>query len=869
MTKRSPHPIFQQLPGELHDYPDPVTMDRRLNTLQQLPPSIAEALSDNDSHLKRTIALLIAGDAPVEIAVRLGEHLPHLLDKTDSDPYESTSLAEMREARWLGIAVREQSGELSIEESAHAYSKLADDLSLKTLHSINPSDPRLILYALGKWGGLELNACSDIDPVFLSPDEMPPETADRLVREWNKIMSGTRERPVYTVDLRLRPEGDTGPLAWSLNAAEKYFLQRAAFWERIAWLRARPIGGNEPGWIRDLLNHFLFAMGGDVGEKMTRVANALRGVHQNARPRDLKRAPGGIRDIEFSVAALQLVEGQREKSLRSGSISQLIRSLAKLRIVKKSNAESLLNAYHFFRRLEHVLQVEAGKARFIVPEPGDLAHARVAFALGLEPGLFEEKWRVHREAIARLVNDQLMESTDSSSITHVSIDPQLDPLSIGEGSDALDKRAQATLNRLSGKWGSATRLFDTDQLLSSAAASDGLARLEAAVSAYGGPEAWAMAFANRPEVKSEITRMLLHGRRIVEEANLQPQLWEKIGTKISPILNTVPPETLNQQMGAQTFHLGESFLAGAIDVEALTEAWTQSVDSVASMLALDKLFASSEHPAIALLASGKWGGHELAPDGDLDLLFVCDEADSAQLSNAVSTATQFLSTLSLNGRLTPDARLRPEGSGAPLCVTVSRMESYLNTRAASWEKLALSRTRFIAGDSDVGMRAQHLLRAFAAAPPDPSEMPMIHQARKKASQLVRAKQGTLRIKKARGGMMDFEFAVAFASWRLGFASDDIWSASMFERMRRLVIIDEKHADTWNEALTAYMELRRWELVQTFASGHRRGDVPIQGDDGERFAEAAGIPLANVKLRWDDISSIGRELYERMAIRLAD
>jgi len=864
MTVHVSHPLFKRLRKRLHDYPDTVTLNRRLETLLHLPEAVADTLIEDTSLAQKIEAAVIAGDAPVVIAVRLAEHLVRLLDKPVSHDLDDVTLAQAREREWLSIAVREQTGEFTIEESAHAYSKLADQLSLRTLQAINPATPRLILYALGKWGGLELNACSDIDPVFLSPDDLSPEAADRLVRQWNKTMSGSREHPLYEVDLRLRPEGDTGPLACSFNAAEKYFLQRAAFWERIAWLRARPINGDEPGWIRDLLNHFLFAMGGDVGEKMSRIANALRGIHQTARPRDLKRAPGGIRDIEFLVAAMQLVEGQREKKLRSGSVSHLIRTLSKLRIVNKSDAESLLRAYHFFRRLEHILQVEEGKARFIVPEPGDLAHARIAFTLDLKPKLFEEQWRAHRATVTRLVSDQLMDPSETSKTIVTTIDPQLDPKSFVDDQHMFDSRAQAILNRLSGKWGSATRLFDSDQLFPSASASDGLARLEAAVSAYGGPEAWALAFAERQEVKSEITRMLLHGRRIVEEANLQPHLWERIGRKINPLPNTDPAEELSTKLSGQTFHLGESFLAGAIDAEALTEAWTQAIDSIASILAVDVLPANNQQPAIALLASGKWGGHELAPDGDLDLLFVCDEADSAQLSNAVSTVTLFLTTLSLNGRLTPDARLRPEGSGAPLCVTISRMETYLNTRAASWEKLALVRTRFIAGDPDVGMKAQDLLRRFAATPPDPSDMPTIHQARKKASQLVRAKPGTLRIKKARGGMMDFEFAVTFASWRLGFAPDNSWASSLFERMRTLAYEDAKHADLWKDALDAYIELRRWELVQTFSSSHRRGDVPIQGEEGERFAEAASLSLDDIRKRWQETSKLGRELFEVMA-----
>ena len=269
------------------------------------------------------------------------------------------------------------------------------------------------------------------------------------------------------------------------------------------------------------------------------------------------------------------------------------------------------------------------------------------------------------------------------------------------------------------------------------------------------------------------------------------------------------------------------------------------------------------HPPIALLASGKWGGQELAPDGDLDLIFVCGEAKSDKLATAILTVTEFMTTLSLNGRLTPDARLRPEGSGAPLCVTVPRLQQYLATRGAPWEKIGLARARYVAGDPDIGEQAEQVLRDFIAIPPTDQELPQLLLARKKASQLVRAKPGTLRIKKAVGGMMDFEFAAAFASWRLGLPADDNWAATLFDRMRHLAEQDLVNDELWKQALPAYAELRRWELVQSFASSHRRGDVPVSGPDADRFAEAAGMIVPEIKSKWNDISRLGRDLYDSM------
>ncbi len=855
-------PLRSTLLDRLADYPDPQARDRRLAMLDQLPATIAEPILAKPESVNRLAALVIAGDAPVNLAVRHTEHLSSALGSDHLPDIPSLPLAAYKTVAWLWTVAREQTGELGVEQSAAAYAELADRLSRQTLASVNANPPQLLLFALGKWGGRELNAASDIDPVFFADPELNPETSDRLVRGWNKQMSGSRTNPVYTVDLRLRPEGDAGPLAWPLALAERYFLQRASSWERIAWLRARPVSGEEPSWFRQLLNHFLFSMGGDVRTKMEAIVRSLRNIHDNARPRDLKRAPGGIRDIEFLVASYQIAEGAQEPSLRQGSMPGLLRQLAQSDLISGDQAEQLLDSYRFLRRLEHILQVEECKPRFIVPDPGDLAHNRVAYAFGILPQVFETTWQQHCRSTQQILEEALPDTAEAVYAGTATIDPQAEPDAI-PGAQRLDSRAQSILNRLSGRWGPATRLFDAEVLFTSPSATDALARLEAAVQAYGGPETWTMAFGERPAVKRDISRILLHGRRIVEEANQRPFLWERLGANSYPMPEMGTLEMLNKQMGDLTFQLGEAFLAGAVGPEELTETWTHGVDKLATMLARGVLDATDRHPGIALLAGGKWGGRELAPDGDLDLLFICDEAESDKLSDAVYTVTGFLSTLSLNGRLTPDARLRPEGSGAPLCVTLSRLENYLSSRAATWEKLALARSRYITGDRWVGTNAQHLLKEFAAMPPTPDEMPRIHQARKKASELARAKQGVLRIKKARGGMMDFEFAAMFAFWRTGLTTNGSGD-SLFTRLRLLESRDHNHETDWRRAFDCYTELRRWELVQTFASAHRRGDVPVSGQEGERFAEAAGLSVDEIRSRWDEISAFGRKLYDTMA-----
>ncbi|MBS1261323.1 MAG: Bifunctional glutamine synthetase adenylyltransferase/adenylyl-removing enzyme [Calditrichaeota bacterium] len=874
MAANRTHERWSFLDDRLAGYPDPGARARRLEVLAGVPGEAAESIAGDETLHDAFAALVVAGDAPVRIAARFGADLPIMLSAAAADDeLEFTAAGESellpaRERAWLAIALREQLAVWPVERSARAYSELADSLSRSSLRAVSDDPSGLLLFALGKWGGCELNPASDIDPVFFTAGGAEAGRADRDVRAWVQRMSGTRDRPGYDVDLRLRPEGDSGPLAWTLPAAERYFLQRAAPWERVAWLRARVVAGDPPGWFRELLAHFLFAMGGDVKQLAGDVTRALAGVHANAHPRNIKRTPGGIRDVEFLVASFQLSEGREHTSLRRGSIAELIRRLAQVRRIERDAADSLLDNYLFLRRVEHALQVEEGRAQFVVPEPDTAGHARLAYALALSPRELERSFRSRRAAIRELARS-LLPSEDEAAVFAGLTAPDPQPDARGDERDRLAKtaRARAVLTRLSGRWGPATALFDARELAGTADSEHALARLEQSVLAYGGPQAWFAAFAERPQLRREITRLIRDGRRVVEEAIKRPYLWEKIGAKTFPPPESGDRETLDSELGDFMFHLGEAFLAGAIDAEELTGTWSRAVDRVARIVARDTLAGGRGTAPVALLASGKWGGGELAPDGDLDLMFVCADGPSDRVAAAVQRSTEFLRALSLNGRLTPDARLRPEGSGAPLCVTVSRLGDYLASRAAPWERMALVRARLIAGDEAAGGRAQRALRRFSTTPPRADELPVLHFARRKASDASRPRRGVYRIKKARGGMMDFEFAATFAGWRLRLPADERWSAPLCERFRRLADVDREHMELWAEAGPAYGELRRWELVQVFSSAHRRGEVPAEGEDAQRFAEAAGLSVDEVRVRWREISALGRELYERTAAML--
>ncbi|MCB2199938.1 hypothetical protein KQI63_11055 [bacterium] len=854
-----------RLDAAFESYPDPRTLQLRMERLSRAYPSaLSMLLEGSDDDREGLLALLTLGDAPVEEAIRHPHLLPMLLDRRNlhepfaENPPPLPNLTRWKRHLWLKLLLRERLGIAGFQETASGFARLADETSALAMNALPTAAP-LILFAMGKWGGRELNASSDIDPVFFAPTDSRSEEVDRTVRSWAGLLSGGETGDaIYPVDLRLRPEGASGPLACNLGEAERYFFQRAAPWERIAYLRARHLLGPLPEWFGQMLDQFLFGSS-DPRERVGEVARALRNVHTSARDRDLKRSPGGIRDVEFLVASYQLSEGHHNAELRHGTILELLERLDASGSLTTDQTATLREGYILLRNAEHALQAEEDRAQFILPDPGTALQKRLAWAVRLAPDELEKTLSRSMKGIEAIVEELLLADSPSMSVGTAFVDPQAEVMiGMAQAAPKLNREAQTILRRLTGPWGSPASLFDASQLEQADDPGVLLLRLESSVNAYGGARSWKQAYGGNQDLQRRITRILRFGKRLLDEATPRPYLWEQIGNVPESLSRPTKATTttLSDWLGNRLFLYGDRFIDGSASVDELTAGWTATVDEVIQTLGDD--FFTHNTPPIALFAMGKWGGGELAPDADLDLMFVCGNGDGSAVASAVQNATRWMQEASLTGRLLLDARLRPEGGSAPMVITLSRLEDYLTTRAQPWERMALVRARFITGDTEIGQQAMRILQTFSTTPPDPSQVKQIEIARRKAAELSRPRHGILRLKKGVGGMMDFEFAATLLGWKRGLPKGEWWHAPIAARLEELAADKDS---LLIEAAEAYRELRRWDMVTLLASGHRRGDIRTEGEEAERFADAAGIEVDEISRRWKEISALGREVLE--------
>ena len=341
---------------------------------------------------------------------------------------EAQFMANLRIARqrlMIWIAFRDLNGMASLDEVTRALSHFAELAVAASIAYIredlknqfglpwskpNHSEMPLMVVGMGKLGGLELNLSSDIDLIFLYEHEGETvgghkslsnhEWFSRMGKRLIKFLSEHDENGfVFRVDMRLRPNGDSGPLVCSLEMLEEYLLVQGREWERYAWIKGRliapPTGSPEhtycakeldqlirPFVYRRHLDYGVIASIRDLHAQIQHEADKRSSVHQG-RSRDIKLGRGGIREIEFLAQMFQLMRGGTDPRFRVRPTLEVLELIKQQGILSSADIEALKAAYVFLRRLEHRIQVWDDQQTHYLPDD-DLSRTRLAGAMAVK-----------------------------------------------------------------------------------------------------------------------------------------------------------------------------------------------------------------------------------------------------------------------------------------------------------------------------------------------------------------------------------------------------------------------------------------------------------------------------------------------------
>ena len=339
---------------------------------------------------------------------------------------ESQFMANMRLARqklMIWIALRDLNGAASLDEVTHGLSHFAGLAVTESIAYIredlksrfglpwsksNDAEMPLMVVGMGKLGGFELNLSSDIDLIFLYEHEGETvggpkslsnhEWFTRMGKRLIKLLAEHDQNGfVFRVDMRLRPNGDSGPLACSLQMLEEYLIVQGREWERYAWIKGRliaPLPDSEeysycakeldqlirPFVYRRHLDYGVIASIRDLHAQIQREAEKRSAGHQG-RARDIKLGRGGIREIEFLAQMFQLMRGGTDPRFRIRPTLEVLNLIKQKSVLPADEVNALMAAYIYLRRLEHRIQIWDDQQTHYLPDD-ELARSRLAMAMG-------------------------------------------------------------------------------------------------------------------------------------------------------------------------------------------------------------------------------------------------------------------------------------------------------------------------------------------------------------------------------------------------------------------------------------------------------------------------------------------------------
>lgn len=357
-------------------------------------------------------------------------------------------LRQLRERVFYTVMVRDIAGQASLQEVTTAMTTLADIAveqayravikELSVIHGL-PRDSgtglplEMIIVGMGKLGGCELNVSSDIDLIMLYSEEgetdgVRPishhEFYGKLTRQMMPIISALDQHgQVFRTDLRLRPDGDSGPLAWSLDAFEQYLFTQGREWERYAWLKGRIMPARAwpdsdsglaiqhvesmrvPFVYRKYFDFDALAALRDLRERIRqdwqKRASARNGLDTQ---RNIKLGDGGIREIEFVVQLTQLIRGGKMPALQQRGLLCALQAQERAGLIPAEISHDLESAYLFLRRLEHMLQYREDAQTHLLPDD-EVLRTALAAAMGMSSTDFETVLADHRARVAAVFRD--------------------------------------------------------------------------------------------------------------------------------------------------------------------------------------------------------------------------------------------------------------------------------------------------------------------------------------------------------------------------------------------------------------------------------------------------------------------------------
>ncbi len=723
--------------------------------------------------------------------------LTKMLQSYNSFPARVNALRLVKRKEILRIGLKDILGMENLKTVTEELSILAKGITSNLFntcyneiikkYSIQKPGSKYCLIALGKLGGNELNYSSDIDlMIFYDKNTKVSEKKDyhefltEVIRLFiQSAASITDAGFIYRVDFRLRPDGKNSSLCNSSSSYLNYYESRGEDWERQMLIKADFVCGDKTLYNNffQYLSPFIYPATFSISP-LEQIRSLKSDIENNLRnDENIKLNQGGIRDIEFSVQALQLLNGGKLKEIRSPNTLEAIGKLEENKLLSSAEAEALINAYTFYRKTEHYLQLMNNTQTHIIPEDTAMLN-KLSSYLGFNSiSAFRKKLFEHRNSVLNIYKSitgekalkintnqpartpgPLSQPKENRTEKYIRFNNKskavtdLDYLRGGKGllgQKQFDKKSIAAFQKIEHDLFTYLAESQNPDLV--------LQNFVRVMRNVEFPSIWYAEFLDKNFFKSFLT-ICEYSQRSIDLFSEDKDLREDFLTrKVFERLSKEKRKTLNTKKFL--FSLLCQFTLKIIHPDKVPELMKYFFAEKIKIYSDDIISFRLQDYFIASL--GSFGSGEMNFASDIDLIFVVSNIDA---SNRIENEFQsFL--LKLKKEFYPfevDCRLRPEGKSSQLVWELSSYREYLEKRARTWELQSLCKLNFISGSKTLFNRFSKAVKEEVAdAKRQELKKDILEMRKKLYPQHISGLSEVFNFKKSRGGVTDIEFVLQF------------------------------------------------------------------------------------------------------------
>ncbi len=635
-------------------------------------------------------------------------------------------------------------------------------------HCITLKGTRYSITAVGKLGGRELNYSSDVD-LLIFYDQNSIEGSDKKI-EYHELLTQaihffiqctselTDKGYLYRVDFRLRPDGRTSPLCRTIADYLKYYETRGEYWERQMLIKIDLIGGSELLFnkFKDYLKAYVFPSS-IFTSPLEQIRRMKLNIEQKIGDKEsIKLFSGGIRDIEFSVQALQLIHGGRFRELRTGNSLIAIEQLKNKKLLEPQEAELLEKAYIFYRRVEHYLQLMNDRQTHVIPSNKELLN-KLSYFIGFKtPREFKDQVYFYRKNV-KAIFDSIINPEKKKTKTVMN---DLDRIKFKDR-----KRARNNLEYLQSGTGLLNKkefdartisLFESlepglvNYLKNAVNPDNTLENFVRIIKTKKFPSIWYTEFKKKTFFKKFLF-ICEFNQRAVDLMVINKSIGDLFLSRKVFISN------YEEQFASISYNQLLFILSVQLSLNLINhEKFSLVLQSFLINQLRKAIIEMNLEYKFFIAGLGSFGCAEQTFASDVDLIVVAENIDKN--FNIQKDFQQLL--IRLQQELKPvriDFRLRPEGSNSPIVWDVNVYNQYLKKRARIWEFQSLLKLNFISGNEELFNKFKKILfqnvREIEKSELNKELIGMYNKTRKESHSV----SNSINLKKSKGSILNIEY----------------------------------------------------------------------------------------------------------------